>query len=204
MERVPGITCGLLVLPRSRKDLVRGDGVSHHRIVRIEAGCDVIGAGSAPCDADLDGWYEPKGFIDVQIPSGVCSVDLHRYTIAADQLVNQAELADELAVNYQKRLAHAENEVRVYKAITRRHLRYRVDERFGAVCKRIGIHQTKQRLYYQWLRDVFKYGHEKVPRPTKEEQNAETVPYWFVDPFGTAKKSSTQDLGWKCIVTCHE
>ena len=66
------------------------------------------------------------------------------------------------------------------------------NERFSAVCKRIGIHQTNQRLYYQWLREVFKYGHEKVPRPTKEEQNAETVPYWFVDPFGTAKKSSKE------------
>ena len=66
------------------------------------------------------------------------------------------------------------------------------NERFGAICKRIGIHQTNQRLYYQWLREVFKYGHEKVPRPTKKEQNAETVPYWFVDPFGNAKKSSKE------------
>ena len=35
-------------------------------------------------------------------------------------------------------------------------------------------------------------GHKKVPRPTKKEQNAEAVPYWFVDPFGTAKKSSKE------------
>jgi hypothetical protein len=35
-------------------------------------------------------------------------------------------------------------------------------------------------------------GHEKVPRPTKKEQNAEAVLYWFVDPFGTAKKSSKE------------
>jgi hypothetical protein len=87
----------------------------------------VFKAGGNSCDADLDGWYEPKVFIDVQIPTGVCSVDLHRYTIAADQLVNQAELADELVVNYQRQLAHAENEVRIYKEIARRHLRYRGD-----------------------------------------------------------------------------
>jgi hypothetical protein len=32
------------------------------------------------------------------------------------------------------------------------------NERFSGICKRIGIHQTKQRLYYQWLRGEFKYG----------------------------------------------
>ena len=87
----------------------------------------VFKASGNSCDADLDGWYEPKVFIDVQIPTGVCSVDLHRYEIAADQLVNQAELADELVVNYQRQLAHAENEVRIYKEIAQRHLRYRGD-----------------------------------------------------------------------------
>jgi hypothetical protein len=42
-------------------------------------------------------------------------------------LVSQAELADELAVNYQKRLAYAENEIRVYRLISQRYIRYRED-----------------------------------------------------------------------------
>jgi hypothetical protein len=88
-------------------------------------------ASSNSCDADLNGWYEPEGFIEVKIPSAVYSVDLHRYTIAVDQLVSQAELADELAVNYQKRLAHAENEIRVYAALQRQAARRQPTGRSG-------------------------------------------------------------------------
>jgi len=120
----------------------------------------VFKAGGNSCDADLDGWYELKDFIDVQIPTGVCSVDLHRYAIAADQLVNQAELADELVVNYQRQLAHAENEVRIYKEIARRHLRYRGDledlrkTHADTVVKKASLHRLCRDLAPRSFREV--------------------------------------------------
>jgi hypothetical protein len=41
--------------------------------------------------------------------------------------------------------------------LVRRNAMMRADkERFSNICKRIGIHQTEQRLYYQWLQEEFK------------------------------------------------
>ena len=124
----------------------------------------VFKAGGNSCDEDLDGWYEPKVIIDVRIPTRVCSVDLHRYAIAADQLVNQAELADELVVNYQRRLAHAEKEVRIYKDIARRHLEYGLKHRgdledlrkthADTVVKKASLHRLCRDLSPRSFREV--------------------------------------------------
>eukprot|EP01046_Picozoa_sp_COSAG06_P021978 COSAG06_NODE_1679_length_8738_cov_49.835050_9_plen_126_part_00 len=68
-------------------------------------------------------WWRPAGS---SLPRSLRGE--HHYTVAADLLVvSQAKLADALAVSYQKRLAHAENEIRVYKRISRRYIRYRED-----------------------------------------------------------------------------
>jgi hypothetical protein len=124
----------------------------------------VFKAGGNSCDADLDGWYEQKVFIDVRIPTRVRSVDLHRYEIAADQLVNQAELADELVVNYQRQLAHAEKEVRIYKEIARKHLEYGIRYRgdleelrtthADTVVKKANLHRLCRDLVPRSFREV--------------------------------------------------
>ena len=124
----------------------------------------VFKAGGNSCDEDLDGWYEPKVIIDVRIPTRVCSVDLHRYAIAADQLVNQAELADELVVNYQRQLAHAEKEVRIYKEIARKHLEYGIRYRgdleelrtthADTVVKKANLHRLCRDLVPRSFREV--------------------------------------------------
>lgn len=53
-------------------------------------------------------------------------------------------------------------------------------ERLSSIRKRVGIRQTKLRLYYQWLQEEFEYGHAKVPRPPKIDHDAGVLPYGMV------------------------
>jgi hypothetical protein len=66
------------------------------------------------------------------------------------------------------------------KAITKRGLSHVVTadkERLSSIRKRVGIRQTKPRLYYQWLQEEFEYGHAKVPRPSKKDHDADVLLY---------------------------
>ena len=120
----------------------------------------VFTASGSSCDEDINGWYQPKRFINVRIPSAVHSVDLHRYTIAADLLVSQAELSDEIAVNYQRQLDWAEKEIRVYKQISRQYIGYRRDledlqqTHADTVVKKASLHRLCRDLAPRSFREV--------------------------------------------------
>ena len=71
----------------------------------------------------------------------------------------------------------------------------RKNDLFADICNQAGIDKEMRRGYYEWLRDIYHYGHGRQhTRAAKSVPPAPELPLPFVDPFGNAKKSRKQFL----------
>ena len=70
-------------------------------------------------------------------------------------------------------------------------------ERLSSIRKRVGIRQTKPRLYYQWLQEEFEYGHAKVPRPSKKDHDADVLPYGMASVVASRTRRRSILYLWK-------